>query len=444
MAIADLIAQTNGRLAVPDFARALMEGAQAGRSAGLQNLQAEGLRQQTKQQTLANLATQQTQDDLTRQREAMGANTTYGAAGPELNEAGYLSQLAKSGAVPLAYGEQARFRAADIAAKQAEIDKAQKEIERRSQMLGGVKNPMQLAAAIPEMERMGIDVSEIRALPFQRNWREVVDDLIDQGLSHKERLDLAKQALEEQKNTLAWNTADVEQQYKREGLGLEREKLELQRELGRGQLGVDWYRAQHPDAIMAGGATKPPQGYRFTATGDLEAIPGGPADIKTQATAAQKAAGATDVASAISVLRDAYDRLEAGGGITSTKKGAIGNIFAAGSSSGAGQAIGRAIGSANQSARNDIAMTRPALLGALMKATGMSAKQMDSNAELKLWLATATDPTLDVESNRRALDAIERKYMAGVAGDGTAADAPTRVYQGVTYRQRPDGQWEKQ
>jgi hypothetical protein len=46
-----------------------------------------------------------------------------------------------------------------------------------------------------------------------------------------------------------------------------------------------------------------------------------------------------------------------------------------------------------------------------MKATGMSAKQMDSNAELKLWLATATDPTLDVESNRKALDNIEKKYI---------------------------------
>lgn len=444
MSIADLIAMGGGRIDVPDIAGAIAEGAQIGRSAGLQRLQAQEAEQQIKERTLANLATQREQGDIAAQREALAANTAYADQGPQLNRAGYLSQLAKYGATPLAYSEQARFQAADIAAKQAEIDKAQKEIERRSQMLGGVKNPMQLAAAIPEMERMGIDVSEIRALPFQRNWREVVDDLIDQGLSHKERLDLAKQALEEQKNTLAWNTADVEQQYKREGLGLEREKLELQRELGRGQLGVDWYRAQHPAAIMAGSVTKPPPGYRFTATGDLEAIPGGPADIKTQATAAQKAAGATDVASAISVLRDAYDRLEAGGGITSTKKGAIGNIFAAGSSSGAGQAIGRAIGSANQSARNDIAMTRPALLGALMKATGMSAKQMDSNAELKLWLATATDPTLDVESNRRALDAIERKYMAGVAGDGTVADAPTRVYQGVTYRQRPDGQWEKQ
>ena len=105
MSIMDLIARSSGRVDLPDFAGALMEGAQSGRLAGLQNLQAEGLRQQAKQQTLANLATQQTQDDLTRQREAMGANTTYGDEGPILNQAGYLSQLAKSGAVPLAYGE---------------------------------------------------------------------------------------------------------------------------------------------------------------------------------------------------------------------------------------------------------------------------------------------------------------------------------------------------
>jgi hypothetical protein len=32
---------------------------------------------------------------------------------------------------------------------------------------------------------------------------------------------------------------------------------------------------------------------------------------------------------------------------------------------------------------------------------------------LKLWLATATDPTLDVEANRRALDSIESRYLSG-------------------------------
>lgn len=171
------------------------------------------------------------------------------------------------------------------------------------------------------------------------------------------------------------------------------------------------------------GQGKAPAGYRNTADGNMEPIPGGPADQKAQALAGQKAAGATDVDSAIASLRDAYDRLEKGGGITSTKNGSLSNIAASSSSSGVGQVLGRTFGTQNQSARNDIAMTRPALLAALMKATGMSAKQMDSNAELKLWMTTATDPQLDVESNRRALDKIERKYMgnAGVAPKAPAS-----------------------
>lgn len=154
---------------------------------------------------------------------------------------------------------------------------------------------------------------------------------------------------------------------------------------------------------------KSPPGYRFTQSGELEATPGGPADQKAQ----MKASGAADVDIALGTLRDAYNRLEQGGGITSTAKGPLDNIVARVSSSDIGQGVGKALGTSNQSARNDIAMTRPALLAALMKATGMSAKQMDSNAELKLWLTTATDPTLDVESNRRALGNIEKKYLGG-------------------------------
>lgn len=177
-------------------------------------------------------------------------------------------------------------------------------------------------------------------------------------------------------------------------------------------------------------AGKPPVGYRFTPEGDLEAIPGGPADAKAQAAAQLKAGGAADVESSIAALMDAYDRLEKGGGITSTNKGPIDNLGASSSSSTVGQALGRAFGTNNQSARNDIAMARPALLASLMKATGMSSKQMDSNAELKLWLATATDPTLDVEANRRALANIERKYLGPAQTPATA---------GVSV-QTPDGQ----
>lgn len=197
--------------------------------------------------------------------------------------------------------------------------------------------------------------------------------------------------------------------------------------------GADIAKTASPDTVMQVGATtrgqnmvdarsreanaqaatsgKAPAGYRYLPNGDMEAVPGGPADLKAQAAAGLKATGASDVDSAIASLRSAYDRLESGGGITSTNKGALSNAAAAMGSSGAGQMVGRTLGTQNQSARNDIAMTRPALLAALMKATGMSAKQMDSNAELKLWMTTATDPTLDVESNRRALDSIERKYL---------------------------------
>lgn len=159
---------------------------------------------------------------------------------------------------------------------------------------------------------------------------------------------------------------------------------------------------------------KAPAGWRRTANGELEIEPGGPADEKAR----QKELGATDVDQAVGTLRDAYNRLEEGGGITSTKNSGLSNLPAAIASSGPGQAMGKMFGTDNQSARNDIAMTRPALLAALMKATGMSAKQMDSNAELKLWMATATDPTLDVESNRRALANIEKKYI------GARAQAP--------------------
>ena len=141
-------------------------------------------------------------------------------------------------------------------------------------------------------------------------------------------------------------------------------------------------------------------------------------------TAQAKEDGAKDVDVSIAALRNAYDRLESGGGITSTAKSPYENIKASISSSDIGQMAGRAVGSEMQSARNDVLMTRPALLAALMKATGMSAKQMDSNAELKLWLSTATDPTLDVESNRKALGAIEKKYLSGDRG----VEAPTSAF----------------
>ena len=166
---------------------------------------------------------------------------------------------------------------------------------------------------------------------------------------------------------------------------------------------------------------KPQAGYRWKEDGSLEFIPGGPADQKAQA---QKGGEGT-VGGVVAGLRDAYGQLEKGGGIVNDDKGAISNLMARGGSTGIGQAVGGALGTKNQTLRQDINMTRPLLLQAIMKATGMSAKQMDSNAELKLYLSTATDPTMGIQANMKALDRIESMYGGGPKPESAAKTSPS-------------------
>jgi hypothetical protein len=151
-------------------------------------------------------------------------------------------------------------------------------------------------------------------------------------------------------------------------------------------------------------------------------VPAG-AGSKAEATMA----GKSDVDKDVMSLKDAIDRLRAGGGITDTSKGGVSNLMAAAEASPAGQVVGGALGSKNQSARNDMLMIRPSLLRSIMQSTGMSAKQMDSNAELKLWLSTATDPQKDYQSNINALNNIAKKYGSGgfLDEDGSTPKAPS-------------------
>jgi hypothetical protein len=125
----------------------------------------------------------------------------------------------------------------------------------------------------------------------------------------------------------------------------------------------------------------------------------------------------------IAVLRQSFDQLDKLGGITSTQNRAGTNIMAGLSSSGLGQATGRLLGTEEQSERNKIAQTRPLLMTSIMQAMGLSAKQLDSNAELKLWLSAATDPTLDLESNRAALNNLENMLTGKGKSKPTAPDA---------------------
>jgi hypothetical protein len=179
---------------------------------------------------------------------------------------------------------------------------------------------------------------------------------------------------------------------------------------------------------------KAPSGYRFMADGSLEPIKGGPSDAKSQA----KFAGRENVDTLITGLRDQYNILLNNEGITSTQAGFIPNLRSAASRSAVGQAIGQSVGSTNQSARNTIAQSRPLLLNAIKDATGMSAKQMDSNAELKMYLAAATDPSLDFESNMNALSQLEKLFGTPTENQGQGTSkTPTGQQKEIDFNSLP-------
>jgi hypothetical protein len=150
-------------------------------------------------------------------------------------------------------------------------------------------------------------------------------------------------------------------------------------------------------------------GRRWKPDGTLEPIPGGSADRKTN----EQMVGKETVDNVVASLRASFDALDKGGGITSTQKKPLENLSAAASRSGIGQVVGGAFGARNQKERDNIAQSRPLLLQAIMRASGMTSRQLDSNAELKLWLSTATDPTLTLEANKQALDRIADLYGSG-------------------------------
>lgn len=114
-------------------------------------------------------------------------------------------------------------------------------------------------------------------------------------------------------------------------------------------------------------------------------------------------------------LKKNYDTLLSEGGIVSTKAGTMANVGAAISGSGLGRMVGGAVGTKTQEQRQAIEQTRPLLLNLIKNATGMSAQQMNSNAEMQLYLNAATNPNLSYEANMEALANLDRLFGLGSA-----------------------------
>lgn len=132
----------------------------------------------------------------------------------------------------------------------------------------------------------------------------------------------------------------------------------------------------------------------------------------------EKKAAKSGVSGELQKLRDYYKELQDAGAIVDTSKGFLSNAARKAQSSGVGQFLGGVAGTENQSIRQKIKNMRPLLINEIRKATGMSAKAMDSNQELKFYLSAVTDPSTDIQSNLAAIEALEQRYGTGAVLSG--------------------------
>lgn len=143
-----------------------------------------------------------------------------------------------------------------------------------------------------------------------------------------------------------------------------------------------------------------------------------PASAKAAET---RGTGKGAVSSLVSDMGRLYDELDKGGGIVDTRSSGASNLINKLQSSDVGQYVGGALGTENQQNRDTIKSYRTQLVNAIRQATGMSAKAMDSNTELKLYLESATDPSKGLQANKAALAKIDELYGEG---SGAASAAP--------------------
>ena len=130
---------------------------------------------------------------------------------------------------------------------------------------------------------------------------------------------------------------------------------------------------------------------------------------KAQAAEEKTAKAQEGFATELDTIESNYNYLNTHGGITSTKKGSLDNISSY-LSDVTGPTLGAMVGTYNQSARDTIDAARSRMIPMFKDATGMSSKQMDSNAELKAARKTLTDPDAGYEANMKAIDALKREY----------------------------------
>jgi len=136
--------------------------------------------------------------------------------------------------------------------------------------------------------------------------------------------------------------------------------------------------------------------------------------IKAEAekTSNQSTKAKNNFSTVIEEATNAYSNLYKKGGAVVGGQFSLGQVLA---STNAGQKFGEITGSEAQLFRNYLDSLAPKILLGIMASTGLSATQLNSNAELQLQLKSLGDPSKPIQSNLAALDTLDKMY-----GDGTS------------------------
>jgi len=130
----------------------------------------------------------------------------------------------------------------------------------------------------------------------------------------------------------------------------------------------------------------------------------------SEAATSQKKEGQRRFEVLLGSLEKIYTDLREKGAITDTQASVGQNFGAYLATTAPLQATQRAFGGTAQELRDRIQAQRANLIQAIMAATGMSARSLDSNKELEFYLLAATDPTKSFQANQEGIRVLRQMY----------------------------------
>lgn len=146
--------------------------------------------------------------------------------------------------------------------------------------------------------------------------------------------------------------------------------------------------------------------------------------------------GQSNVETTLGKMMAKYNKLDELKAIPSSQRGVAENIPAYFGGTTFGQEIEKARATPAQQQRNELKALRRSLLKDIMAATGASAKELDSNFELKSMLESLSDETMDIDSVRRIVADLSSRYGQGKIATPEEAAAPVPATAASTNESR--------